>query len=103
MFRHMPSVYCSGPDQPGGVTSGQRPGPSFFENCTAMPLDRMLSSVIVVVIGQLARSRGELRITACPMSMPSGPNDGGGVGGGGVGAGGVGGGEFGGAGGAGST
>ena len=31
MFRHMPSVYCSGSSQPGGNTSGQRPGPSFFE------------------------------------------------------------------------
>src|SRR6185436_13510750 len=60
----MPSVYCSGPSQPGGVMSGQRPGPLFFEKSMRTPWDRMSIAVIAVVIGQRARSLGEFRIVA---------------------------------------
>src|SRR5262249_33107481 len=72
MFNTMPSVYCSGPSQPGGTTSGHRPAPSFFEKSTRTPSARMSTSVIEVVIGQRARSRGELRIVACDIGHMSG-------------------------------
>src|SRR5438105_12817606 len=62
MFIAIPSVYCSGPSQPGGVKSGQRPAPSCLENSTWTPLGRSSRTLMVVVIGQLPRSRGELRI-----------------------------------------
>ena len=52
MLRHMPSVYSSGPVNPGGMTSGQRPGPSRFEKSTSTPSDARLMLVIWVVIGQ---------------------------------------------------
>src|SRR5207247_2064546 len=32
MFNTIPNVYCSAPSHPGGVQSGQRPGPFCFEN-----------------------------------------------------------------------
>jgi len=60
MFRHIPSVYSSGPSHPGGVTSGQRPAPSFFENCTEIPSPRKLTDVIAVDTFHDARSDGEL-------------------------------------------
>src|SRR5205809_1901291 len=60
----MPSVYWSGPSQPGGVMAGHRPGPLRFENSACTPLDRMSSAVMAVVIGQRARSLGEFRIVA---------------------------------------
>src|SRR5712692_2420670 len=60
----MPSVYCNGPSKPGGVKSGQRPGPFFFENSTRTPLDCRSTDVIAVVIGQRARSLGEFWIVA---------------------------------------
>src|SRR5437762_5029132 len=66
MFSTMPSVYWSGPLKPGGMTSGQRPGPACFENSTWTPFDRMSTTLIAVVTGQRARSRGELRIVARP-------------------------------------
>src|SRR5206468_11032774 len=64
MFSAMPSVHCSGPSHPGGVMSGQRPGPSCFENSTCMPFGRISTTRIAVVIGQLGRVSGELRIVA---------------------------------------
>src|SRR5215469_7988652 len=60
MFRHMPSVYSSGPVKPGGTTSGQRPGPSRFEKSASTPADVMLRFVMVVVIGQFCKPTGEL-------------------------------------------
>src|SRR5262249_52871950 len=59
MFSTMPSVYCSGPSHPGGTTSGHRPGPSFFEKSTPMPLAVMCTARIPDVIGQFARFCGE--------------------------------------------
>src|SRR6185295_20168499 len=64
MFRHIPSVYSSVPDHPGGLTSGHRPGPSFFENSTSTPCGRISTVCSAVVIDQLARSVGELWSTA---------------------------------------
>src|SRR4029077_786329 len=66
MVSNLPSVYCSEPAQPGGTTSGHRPGPCFFENSTCTPLERMSIELIAVVTGQRARSRGEFRIVARP-------------------------------------
>src|SRR5262249_5330635 len=86
-FRHMPSVYCSGPSHPGGRTSGQRPGPSFFQNSTWTPAAFMSSSVMVVVIGQLARSNGEFNSVESVRSKAAGGGGGGGDGGCGVGVG----------------
>src|SRR5438093_11523997 len=80
MFSTMPSVYCSGPSQPGGTTSGQRPGPSFFEKSIAMPLDVMLTARIAEVIGQLARFSGELRMSALESGIMSAAGVGVGVG-----------------------
>src|SRR5215208_2110045 len=65
----MPRQYCSGPAQPGGNTSGQRPGPSFFENSTRMPDTSSppplnSSSVIRVVSGQSTIPGGEFVIVA---------------------------------------
>src|SRR3979409_1730523 len=62
MLSSMPRVHCSGPSQPGGVMSGHRPGPFFFENSTRTPRDWRSIDVIAVVIGQRARSLGEFRI-----------------------------------------
>src|SRR5437868_6640254 len=76
MFIIMPSVYCSEPSQPGGVTSGQRPGPALFEKSTCTPLERISIPLIDVVIGQRPMSRGELRIVArarLTMSGATGP------------------------------
>src|SRR5258708_3526840 len=67
----MPSVYCRVPSHPGGVMSGQRPGPLLFENSTRTPLDRMSIDVMAVVIGQRARSLGEFKIVARLMLTPS--------------------------------
>src|SRR5215471_14610632 len=64
MFIMIQSEYWIGPSQPGGVTSGQRFGPSFLSNVTATPSPRISSSVIFVVTGQLAMSGGELKICA---------------------------------------
>src|SRR5262249_49522030 len=64
MFSIMPSVYCSGPSHPGGVKSGQRPGPDFFEKSMRIALERMSSSGTAAGIGGLGRSRGEVRIVA---------------------------------------
>src|SRR5215470_1092914 len=64
MFSTMPSVYCSGPSQPGGVVSGQRPGPLLFEKSTRTPPALMSTRPMPVVIGQRPRSRGEFRIVA---------------------------------------
>src|SRR5438046_5507153 len=64
MFITMPSVYWSPPSQPGGTTSGQRPGPSFFEKSTAIPPAVIVTDRIAEVIGQLATFAGELRIVA---------------------------------------
>src|SRR5438132_14364607 len=64
MFSAIPSVYCSEPSHPGGVKSGQRPGPVFFEKSTRTPLARMSTRPMPVVIGQRATSRGEFRIVA---------------------------------------
>src|SRR5437899_1749228 len=80
MFSTMPSVYCSGPSQPGGTTSGQRPGPSFFEKSTAMPLDVICTARIAEVIGQLASVAGELRMIALESGIMSAAGAGVGVG-----------------------
>src|ERR1700683_4106070 len=73
MHSTMPMVYWSGPVHPGGVTSGQRLGGSFFENVSARPPLTKSTSVSVVVMGQLARSGGlSLRVTRL-MSSSVGP------------------------------
>src|SRR5579863_9300778 len=64
MFRHMPSVYSSGPLKPGGMTSGQRPGPSRFEKRTSTPFGVRFRLVICVVIGQFWSPTGELSTIA---------------------------------------
>src|SRR5262245_40641701 len=71
MFRTIHSVYCIGPSHPGGVTSGQRPGPSFFVKSTRTPPWPRSSSVIVAVAGQFATSAGEFMIVARPRLMAS--------------------------------
>src|SRR5712691_437623 len=93
MLSTIPSVYWSGPLQPGGVWSGQRPGPSRFENSTWTPFDRKSIRVMLVVTGQRARSLGEFRMVADARLIMSaatgvpglgpGPGVGVGVGGGG--------------------
>ena len=91
MSRHMPRVYGTEPSQPGGITSGQRPAPSRFEKSTCTPAAEMSTSVIDVVIGQVARSKGEFRIVELVRSNAGG-GGGAGVGSGAGGAGGSGGG-----------
>src|SRR5882724_11854224 len=73
MFSTIHSVYSIPPSQPGGVTSGHRPGPSFFVNSTSTPADEKSSTEILAVIGQFATSRGTLitftpwrSIASCP-------------------------------------
>src|SRR5262245_30726 len=58
-FIAIPSVYWIPPVQPGGTTSGQRPGPDFFVNSTATPSLRNAIDVIVAVAGQLATLAGD--------------------------------------------
>src|SRR5207237_1048938 len=77
MFSAIPSVHCSGPSQPGGVMSGQRPGPSFFEKSRRTPPGPMSTSVIFVVIGQLVSVSGEFLMTAEPNGIMSAANGGG--------------------------
>src|SRR5262245_42200648 len=65
----MPMQYCSGPDHPGGKTSGHRPGPFFFENSRLIPATssgppRNSRYVILVVSGQLPMLLGEFTIVA---------------------------------------
>src|SRR5258708_12782372 len=64
MLMTMPSEYCSGPSQPGGVKSGQRPGPSCLENSTCTPFDRISTTRSAEVMGQLATFSGELGMIA---------------------------------------
>src|SRR5258708_35712038 len=71
MLSAIPSVYCRPPLQPGGVQSGQRPGPSCFENSTWMPVGRSSSTRIAVVIGQLPSVAGESPMIACAGLIPS--------------------------------
>ena len=66
MFSTIHSVYWIGPSQPGGVTSGQRQGPSFFEKSTNAPSLRRSSVVMSVVTGQLATSAGDEAVTVTP-------------------------------------
>src|SRR6185503_14100080 len=62
MFSAIPSEYCSGPFQPGGVQSGQRPAPLCFENSTWMPFAAMSTTLSAVVIGQLPYAGASLMI-----------------------------------------
>src|SRR2546430_2070489 len=90
MLTTIHTVYCSGPSQPGGTTSGQRLAPSFFVKSMRRPLPVKSIPVICAVIGQFATSAAEPPvITAECRSRPSdGPDGaGGGGGGGGVGSG----------------
>src|SRR5260221_11181873 len=76
----MPSEYCSAPSQPGGVQSGQRPGPSCLENSTCTPLGRISTTRSAEVIGQLAMFSGELRMIADDSGIMSAAGDGAGEG-----------------------
>src|SRR5262249_55114088 len=72
MFMAIQRVYCSGPLQPGGSTSGQRPGPCFLETWTATPSLRNDREVMDVVTGQLATLLGDECTTAVPRLNASG-------------------------------
>src|SRR5229473_7549998 len=88
MLMTMPSEYCSGPSQPGGVKSGQRPGPSCLENSTCTPFDRISTTRSAEVMGQLATFSGELWMiaddsgimSAAALGVGDGDVDGGGFG-----------------------
>src|SRR3954451_14130828 len=74
-FRQMPSVYCSDPFQPGGVTSGQRFGPSRRSKSTLIDQGVNTTLVILAPTGQLPISTGLSWNTACSGSSVCGLNE----------------------------
>src|SRR5439155_14737402 len=56
MFHVMPRQYSIAPENPGGVISGHRPGPSFLSKSTRMPSGSMARKLMDVVSGHCVKS-----------------------------------------------